>query len=446
MAGGDQFPTRFVLGERLPQDESRYIEYKELKGQNPCSSIVNTADNYAVAFLNSEGGRIYWGITDREKEVVGVLLSSEDRDRLRREVSNKLRTITPPIDPILYRVILHPVENASSDVFVVELRVPGGDVQEPYFTSGHDSFVRVDGANHRLSGPYLSAWIKRRIAATNIGAENVTDLGLLSLAARVRKIFSGHGLLPGHLARFFELRKAPFAISFTDQQNDAAFLRWLNEDKIAWIAATFGIRREWIAGEDNNVYEWCSYDKRPAEFFADVSRHTDALIYEDTPASPEAWFLRFGVGKDWERKGQNGVFVIIRVPLARLSNETIVFRYLSDFQPYDWTEGRTAVQLRAWARLLDIHKRVLCVGREVPYETGQEIWGNTVFLHGIFESPDLAQRCRDDWQPEDYALYSEESAAAKPDAFFPHVIEFLRKNGLPYEQTQLFHKPPEGPS
>ncbi len=162
------------------------------------------------------------------------------------------------------------------------------------------------------------------------------------------------------------------------------------------------------------------------------------MIYEGTPASPEAWFLRFGVGKDWERKCQNGVFVIIRLPLARLSNETIVFRYLSDFQPYDWTEGRTAVQLRAWARLLDIHKRMPCLGREVPYVTGQEIWGNTVFLHDILESPKLAQRCRDDWHPEDYALYPEESAAAMHDAFFPHVIEFLRRNNLPHEPTRRF--------
>jgi hypothetical protein len=333
-------------------------------------------------------------------------------------------------------VTLHPVENAASDVFVVELRVHASESDEPYFTSGHDSFVRVDGANHSLSGPYLTAWIRRRISTTNVSLDTVTDLGLLSLAARVRKIFSGHGLLPDHLARFFELRKAPFSIALTDQQNDAAFLRWLNEAKIAWIAETFGVRREWIAGEDNRIFEEQCYDKRLNKFFGDVSRYADALIYDDVPASCEAWFLRLGAGSDWKTKGHGRVMVVIRVPIARLSNEVTVYRYVSDFEPYSWDRGRTAVQLRAWARLLFVSKGMTCYGREIDYDVGQSLWGNGAFIHELLESHQHCLHCRDDWHPEDYALYLEESVVAKPDEFFPHVIEFLRQHGLPHEPTR----------
>ena len=43
-----------------------------------------------VAFLNSEGGRILWGVRNSDRVVVGVRLASDDRDRLRQVVTNKL--------------------------------------------------------------------------------------------------------------------------------------------------------------------------------------------------------------------------------------------------------------------------------------------------------------------------------------------------------------------
>ena len=49
---------RFVQDQPVPFEETRLYEFKEVKGRNPAGSITNTADEYAVAFLNSEGGRI----------------------------------------------------------------------------------------------------------------------------------------------------------------------------------------------------------------------------------------------------------------------------------------------------------------------------------------------------------------------------------------------------
>jgi hypothetical protein len=81
-----------------------------------------------------------------------------------------------------------------------------------------------------------------------------------------------------------------------------------------------------------------------------------------------------------------------------------------------------------------------CRTREVSTELGENIWDNEVFLYEILESHKLALHTRDDWHPEDYALYPEESMVAKPDEFFPHVIQFLKENDLPYHPTQLFGK------
>lgn len=433
--------VRFILDTALNCEETRHVEFKELKSQRPFDSIANTADEYAVAFLNSEGGRIYWGIRDTDKVVVGVTIPESERDRLRRYITNKLSEIQPQLDPSRFKITLHAVVSGNADLVVVELEVPAGNSSTPFYTASHECFVRLDGVKKKLSGQQLTDWILSRAAApTSFGKTVEMDLHLVSLAKRVRRIFSEHGLQPGHLSRFFAIRKAPFTITLSDQQNDVSFLQWLNEPKIAWIAKTFGVRREWIDGEDGRIFEEQRYDKRPSKFLSDISRYTEALIYEEVPESCDAWFLRFGIDEDWKSKGHSGVFVVIRVPLARMSNEVTIYRYISDFEPYGWDNGRTAIQLRAWARLLFISKDMICYGREVPYELGQEIWGNSAFLHGIIESHNGCRHCRDDWHPEDYALYPTESCEAKPDSFFPHVIEFLRENGLAYEPTKLFRQ------
>jgi hypothetical protein len=347
----------------------------------------------------------------------------------------KLRTIQPQIDPSQFELKLHSIEGAPPELRIVELSVPASAAPEPFFTAGNECFVRLDGISQRLSGPQLTAWIKRRHPPL---LHPATDPATLALAQRVRRVLFGHGLQPAHLARFFKLRSAPFTIALTDQQNDAAFLQWLNEDKIGWIARTFGVRREWIDGEDERIFEQQSYDRDPVKFLSTISTHVDQLVFEEVHDSPDAWFIRHGVGKEWGARGDHRVFVIVRVPLARFSNEVTIYRYLSDFLPYPWNEGRCAVQLRAWARLLAISKGIHCWGREVSLEAGNLIEDNSVFLHELLTDHQQVHRCREEWHPEDCALYPEESAVAAPDVFFPAVIDFLKTHRLPYEKTRLF--------
>jgi predicted HTH transcriptional regulator len=67
-----------------------------------------------VAFLNGKGGRIFWGIRDACRYVVGVSLSYEQRDELRRVVTDKLNQIRPPISPAAYEINLHDVYEDST--------------------------------------------------------------------------------------------------------------------------------------------------------------------------------------------------------------------------------------------------------------------------------------------------------------------------------------------
>src|ERR1700722_13958599 len=97
----------YVFGKTLPLDESRGVEFKEVRGNSPVNSVVNTADEYAVAFLNAEGGRVLWGVRDSDGMVVGIPLDKRQRDHLRKSVASKLHSIQPPIDPTRFKFNLH---------------------------------------------------------------------------------------------------------------------------------------------------------------------------------------------------------------------------------------------------------------------------------------------------------------------------------------------------
>ena len=157
--------TMFIKGESIELEETRHYEFKEIRSENAPRAIKNTADEYVVAFLNSEGGRIFWGVRDTDRVVTGVSLDSKERDRLRREVTSKLREIQPSVDPTQYRVLLHPVHEQGvqvEDLYVVEVVVPRTHSSMPYSTGGGHVFVRLDGVNRRLSIPEVFEWSKSR--------------------------------------------------------------------------------------------------------------------------------------------------------------------------------------------------------------------------------------------------------------------------------------------
>lgn len=162
----------FFLGKPVSIEETRYYEFKEVKTSRVFESIKNQADEYVVAFLNSEGGRIYWGIRDSDRVVVGVTLTYKDRDELRRVVGEKLAGIQPSIDPTAYRTEIFPVlddnRNPLPDTWVVGIIVPRVFSSDPYFTSGNELFVRTDGGIKKLSGPQMVDWMKRRQQASTL--------------------------------------------------------------------------------------------------------------------------------------------------------------------------------------------------------------------------------------------------------------------------------------
>jgi hypothetical protein len=425
----------YIFGEKLTFEESRGVEFKEIHGNNPVSAIVNTADEYAVAFLNADGGRILWGIRDSDRMVVGIPLDERQRDRLRKSVADKLHSIQPPIDPTQFETNLHPIRlpEAPDTLYVVELIIPAGQSAAPYYTGGHEMFVRLDGVKKKLTGPQLTAWIRSRSGRPPEVAPEASIPSVAALLNRVRQVFSEQGLTPAHLTRFFTLMNAPFDFRLDHYRTDAALLAWLDDAKLNWIAQVFGIRREWLDGEDEHVHEQWFFDKNPRLFW-EVARPKGPT---GVSVMPEAFFLRWGTGGEWA-KGQSAVFVVLAIPLCQISAELTIYRYVSDFTPYPWDYPRSHIQLRAWARLLYGPGGYIIHGREMTYKTGEKLESNAQFLRKVINDGSLVRRL--DWHPDDFALSVEESAVAKEAGTLPQVLAFLSSHGLPAAVRRHFKK------
>lgn len=160
---------RFVLNQPVEFEETLHHEFKEVKGTNPVDTIKNVTDEYVVAFLNSKGGSIYWGIRDSDRVAVGVVLNSKQRDEVRRVVTQKLTQIQPSITPTAYKIILHRLysDEKGSDpipnLYIVEVVVPPVYTNTLYFTGSNVAFVKTDAGKKKLTGPELHDEIQRRL-------------------------------------------------------------------------------------------------------------------------------------------------------------------------------------------------------------------------------------------------------------------------------------------
>ncbi len=163
---GQKSIEAYVLNQPVTLEETKFCEFKEVKGAHPVRAIWRIVDQYVVAFLNSEGGRIFWGIRDSDRVVVGVKASYRNRDEIRRAVMDKIIRIQPAISPSAYRINFHQVlENQAPipDLFVIEVVVPRSLTRFLYFTAEGEVFVKTEAGKKHLSGSEIQDEIIRRL-------------------------------------------------------------------------------------------------------------------------------------------------------------------------------------------------------------------------------------------------------------------------------------------
>jgi len=192
--------SMFVLGEPVEFEESISCEFKEVKNQPPIQAIGKVIDEYVVAFLNSEGGSVYWGIRDNDRRVTGVRLSDKMRDELRQVAGQKIGAIAPPIAANTYELPFHkivspddhkPVEN----VFVVEIAVHALSAPKLFLTGSGEAYRKTLGGTKKFTGAelftallmQLNSKAKKAIATDTDDAPQLAEMPSVESRAKVVK-------------------------------------------------------------------------------------------------------------------------------------------------------------------------------------------------------------------------------------------------------------------
>ncbi|EMK2598184.1 ATP-binding protein [Bacillus cereus] len=151
--------VRYIKNSTLDAEEYRYMEFKEVKGDNPIRSILSVVDQYVVAYLNERKkqfpGRIIWGITDEERKVVGTKLAYKERDELRRGIVERLDQIQPSIPPSSYKIDIKEVYDSAlqhvEDTYVVEVIVETVTSNDLFATAKNEVYIKTDGGKKKLN-------------------------------------------------------------------------------------------------------------------------------------------------------------------------------------------------------------------------------------------------------------------------------------------------------
>ncbi|HXJ57765.1 MAG TPA: hypothetical protein VNU68_13995 [Verrucomicrobiae bacterium] len=232
------------------------------------------------------------------------------------------------------------------------------------------------------------------------------------VAERFLALFADHGIAPAQIQQFLP------ELTLDKLNSTDALLPALTNSVLDQAAALFKIRREWLDGVGDRIYDCKFCYKSPQRFF-------EALA--DLKNEGHAFPVRalYG-GKQLDGSGDRcQPLVLLLVEKLRDLGEEEIFRYIIFNDRWDWGHAPCRVQLKTMARMMD---RVL--GKIVPlYRVDPAILER---VHGGKCIPQQCLRGSPLTNPslEDYALSAEESTVAKECEELPAVLKYINVHAL----------------
>lgn len=140
------------------------------------------------------------------------------------------------------------------------------------------------------------------------------------LIQRFQQLLTGHKL---NRAQLLRLVPKDWNWNLGSVSDDQSLLQSLTVERIAWLAAQFGVREEWLAGNGDDIYLWPRGYKRPQTFAATLAGM--GWLGED---------LRMTILAANYRRGTNGALgqftIVFSYPLAEWDRgEVTIYRHLN---------------------------------------------------------------------------------------------------------------------
>jgi len=128
------------------------------------------------SFLNRNGGRIYFGISDN-KQILGIMIRHWEKDQAQLKIFNMISTFWPSANIMHLKVLFYPIKNPKKnkfirDLYIIKLIVKKGDSLKLY----------------SLEKDCFKSYIRSNNQCINLTAENITNEILLRNEKKDQKI------------------------------------------------------------------------------------------------------------------------------------------------------------------------------------------------------------------------------------------------------------------
>ena len=157
--------TYYILKEELKKYEDRKTEFKSCKGVFRINIAADIIAPYVSAFLNTEGGILFYGIKDNGV-VEGISLSRKERDQFLVALDLNFQKFNPQITHEEYQITFKQVKDKSfkdiQELYVIEFRVSKGKKDSVYFTHKNETYIRRDASIMLLKGHELLEFYQKK--------------------------------------------------------------------------------------------------------------------------------------------------------------------------------------------------------------------------------------------------------------------------------------------
>ncbi|WP_432664524.1 DNA methyltransferase [Wukongibacter baidiensis] len=151
----------FIKGSRSDfiEEDSQH-EFKDIsRSEKPIKRILEEVGKYSVAFKNNKGGSLFFGINDTGK-IIGVKLSSKERDLTRREIEAKLKRTKPSLLPGEFDIEFHQIYDSErheiNELFIVELIIYVSIHREAFYKSQNGSYyIKAPAALRKIKSEQI---------------------------------------------------------------------------------------------------------------------------------------------------------------------------------------------------------------------------------------------------------------------------------------------------
>jgi hypothetical protein len=233
-----------------------------------------------------------------------------------------------------------------------------------------------------------------------------------AVAQRFLSLFQEHGVPATQIPRLVP------QLTLDRLRSTETLLPALTGAVLDHTANLFRVRRTWIEGASDTIYECPFCYQKPEWFFEEVAATSITGIVYPIRA------LFSGKGLDMTDAREQPIALLLLEKVAELGDEEIV-RYRIFCDEWDWGHWKCRVQLKAMARLVDKELSLRIPLYRTDKQTIEDI------RSGKRVPPaSVMRRSLGNLSLEDFALGADESKCSKELAELPFVLDYIKNNDL----------------